>query len=244
MRHDRKNILVTRPLTGQQMEYARILGLEPVVEPALEFRFPEYWDETLRVINEHPRSDWVFTSTNGVEALSRLMKTGLQVRPEKQLYAVGSKTRQALQQLGLDADVPYIQDGKHLAQFIIDKGDGNSLIYFHGNLSRDEMTDLLSEANIEVVEVEVYKTKILPVSLPDELPDAILFYSPSAVEGFKQGEGFEDKLPLLFAIGSTTAAALQEETDQNVEVAAEPSTEALLRKVADYLFNQDKKEFG
>lgn len=241
MRQHKRNILVTRPLSGQQLEYARILGLEPVIEPALEFEFPRYWDGVLKVINNHLKADWVFTSANGVKALKYLMKNGLQVRPEVQLFAVGSKTREALEGLGLDAKIPRIQDGTHLAELIIEEGKSDSVIYFHGNLSRDEMTEKLKAKKINVFEVEVYKTKIKPVSLPNNPVEAVLFYSPSAVEGFKQGQGFIGDLPQLFAIGPTTAEALRQETDQGIEieVADSPDTKVLLKTVADHLFNKE-----
>ena len=242
MRHDKQNILVTRPLAGQQIEYARILGLNPVVEPALEFRFPEYWDEVLEKINSHPKSAWAFTSSNGVKALARLMDAGLQVRPEKQLYAVGVKTREALRELGLDAKIPRIQDGEHLGELITREGNIHSVIHFHGNLSRKEMSNRLIQEDIEVIRLEVYETIIKPVSMPEKPVSAVLFCSPSAVEGFKQGQGFDDELPALFAIGSTTAEALRQETDQKIEVADEPDVELLLRTAADYLFNKDEIE--
>lgn len=238
MRQNKRNILVTRPLSAQQREYARILGLEPVIKPALKFNFPDYWDDVLRVINDHPKSDWVFTSSNGVKALEELMKSGLQVRPETQLFAVGSKTQQALQELGLDAQIPQTQDGKHLAELIIDEGKINSVIYFHGNLSRDEMTNKLEDDGIEVIELEVYETIINPVYMPNKSISGVLFYSPSAVKGFGRGEGFDGDLPPLFAIGPTTAKALKKHTDQHVEIAKQPDTEVLLRSTAKYIFNK------
>lgn len=238
MRQNKQNILVTRPLSARQFEYARILGLEPIIEPALDFNFPDYWDGVLKIINKHPKADWVFTSTNGVKALKELMEAGLQVRPEIQLFAVGAKTQDALQELGLDAKIPRTQDGKHLAELIIQEGKINSVIYFHGNLSRDEITDRLIEDGIEVIELEVYETVINPVHLPPKPVNGILFYSPSAVEGFKRGEGFDSKLPPLFAIGPTTAKALKKQTDQPVEIAKKPDTEVLLRTTADYIFNK------
>ena len=237
MRQHKQNILVTRPLTAQQIEYARILGLEPVIEPALEFSFPEYWDGVLKAINDHPKSDWVFTSANGVKALKKLMDAGLQVRPEVQLFAVGAKTRDALQELGLDAKIPRTQTGKYLAELIIEEGKINSVIYFHGNLSRDEMTGILRDEGIEVIEREVYQTHIHPVGMPDLPISGILFYSPSAVEGFARGQGFDDELPPLFAIGPTTAKALKEQIDQPVEIAKRPDTKVLLRTVSNYIFN-------
>lgn len=244
MRQHKRKILVTRPLSGQQLEYARILGLEPIIESALEFEFPEYWDGVLKVINEHPKSDWVFTSANAVKALGQLIKNGLQIRPEVQLFAVGSKTKEALEGLGLDAKIPRIQNGEHLAELIIEEGKKDSVIYFHGNLSRDEMSDKLKDAGIEVIETEVYKTIISPVEMPNTPVDAILFYSPSAVEGFKQGQGFENDLPALFAIGPTTAEALRQETGQDIEVSDMPDTKELLKTVADFLFNQETIERG
>ncbi len=242
MRQHKKNILITRPFSGQQREYARILGLEPIEEPALEFEFPTYWDRVLSVINEHPKSDWVFTSTNGVKALEALMKSGLQVRPEVQIFAVGAKTQDALEELGLEAKIPFQQDGEHLAELIIEEGKIDSVIYFHGNLSRGEITETLAAQNIEVIEVEVYKTIIHPVNLPVEPVEGILFYSPSAVEGFKQGQGFDDELPPLFAIGSTTAEALEKETNQSVIIADRPDTKVLLQKVATHLFKEKEVE--
>ncbi len=242
MRQHKRNILVTRPLSGQQIQYARILGLEPVIESALEFEFPQYWDGVLKVINEHPKSDWVFTSANGVNALEEMMNNGLQVRPEVKIFAVGSKTKEALESLGLEAKIPQTQDGLHLAELIIQEGKIDSVIYFHGNLSREEMTDKLRSKDIEVIEQEVYQTRIKPVYLPKTAVDAILFYSPSAVEGFKLGEGFSSELPALFAIGPTTAEALRNESDQGVEIADVPDTKELLKTVADYLFNENAIE--
>ena len=229
-------------MSAQQFEYARILGLEPIIEPALQFNFPEYWDSVLKVINENLKSDWIFTSANGVKALEELMNAGLQVRPEVQIFAVGSKTRDALQDLGLDAKIPRTQDGKHLAELIIQEGKINSVIYFHGNLSRDEITDRLQDDGIEVIELEVYETIINPVEMPNKQVSGILFYSPSAVEGFAQGTGFDEDLPPLFAIGPTTAKALKEHTDQHVEIAKQPDTEVLLRTTADYIFNKESTE--
>lgn len=240
MRQEKRNILVTRPLSGPQIQYARILGLEPIVKPALRFEFPSYWDKVLKGVTDHPRADWVFTSQNGVKALEQLMKSGLQVRPETQIFAVGTHTRKALQELGLDAQVPVTQDGKHLGKLIIREGKSKSIIYFHGNLSRQEISHQLRQKDIEVIELEVYKTYINPVSFPDEPPiSGILFYSPSAVKGFAEGQEFQNDLPPAFAIGPTTAASLKEAGATQVVVANKPDTELLLRTTADYIFNNN-----
>ena len=210
--------------------------MHPIIEPALEFQFPSYWDDVLKEINEHSKSEWVFTSSNGVRALEELMETGLEVRPETQLFAVGSKTKEALQRLGLSSKTPSVQNAEHLAALIAGEGKVESVLYFHGNLSRDELAEGLRREGIETVELEVYKTIVKEIGLPEEPVAAILFYSPSAVEAFRRGGGFEGELPALFAIGPTTAEALRDETGQVVHVAGEPSTETLLRDVSRHLF--------
>lgn len=238
MRHDKKFILVTRPLSGRQMQYARVLGLDPLVRPALEFEYPPYWDKVLRTINEHPKADWVFTSRNGVRALREMTDSGLQVPPNTTVFAVGGKTGEALEELGLSAQVPRQQDGEGLARLVAGESSSGSVIWFRGNRSRRELPGILAGEGIAVTEVEVYKTIIRPVSLPAEAVEGILFYSPSAVEGFERGEGFGGDLPPLFAIGPTTGEALREASGRTVVESPRPDTRVLLKTVADHLFSR------
>jgi len=233
----KKCILVTRPLKGQQISYARRLGLDPLIKPALRFEFPEYWDKVLREITEHRKAGWVFTSRNAVKALKELLERGLQVLNNRKIYAVGRKTRDALRELGLDAEIPRTQDSGHLANYILEQGEVDSVIYFRGSRSRKTLAKILQEGGVEVDEVEVYRTELNEIDLPEKVIDAVLFYSPSAVEAYAKSGGFDDKErnPIIFAIGPTTAESLKPYTNGSVEVADEPSTEILLRNVADQL---------
>lgn len=239
MSQKKHHILITRPLSDQQRSYAQSLGLNPIEKPALTFEFDFNHDQVLKTIGENLQARWVFTSQNGVKALEKLMNKRLKVSTNKQIFAVGSKTQQALQNLGLNAKIPKQHDGYHMAELIIDKNI-DSVIHFHGNLSRKDMRDKLVDNRIEVAELEVYQTIIHPIKLPSEPVEAVLFYSPSAVKGFKQGQGFDEPLPQLFAIGPTTAKALQNETNQPVQAADQPNTKTLLRAVSTWL--HQKKE--
>lgn len=235
MPQQKKNILITRRLSGLQRDFARSLGLNPIEKPALKFEFTFDHDHVLKMIEANPKASWVFTSKNGVRALEQLLNEGLKTPTGTHRFAVGSKTRQALHKLRLDAKIPGQHDGYHLAELIISE-PVDTIIHFHGNLSRKEMRNKLVEHGIEVIDQEVYQTIIQPVTLPDEPVKAILFYSPSAVKGFKEGHGFKQPLPPLFAIGKTTAAALKSETGQSISVAEKPSTKALLQMVSARLF--------
>ncbi len=288
-----KNILVTRPLSEEQVEYARRLGLNPLVAPALRVEFPRNWNKVLKKLDQYPEAAWVFTSRNGVEALGRILdKGGVQQHPGSReyglqnipdVYAVGKKTADALEELGVEALFPEQQDAAGLAKLIIGRYNkdrfnqsetlqsksagsestgteaeaefphpeqasrpvfpraGLSLrsicIHWCGNRRRDELGRELKEAGFEYVDLEVYQTELNAIPLPDEMPDAILFFSPSAVEAFRKSDGFKRPLPELFAIGNTTGEALSLESGQNVHIPAEPSTEALLELIAE-IFNE------
>lgn len=271
-----KPILVTRPLSEPQLAFARDLGLDPLMEPAIRFGFPVISRALLKQARSVKHPVWVFTSQNGVHGFSRSVRSeGYDVTPER-VYAVGGATAEAVrEETGYTPGVPDRQDAVGLAHLILEDqavsraagkslnesklrllqqentgssradstregGDeeGITVIHWCGNKRRPELEGLLREANVLYVPVEVYLTELNKMSFPDREVEAILFYSPSAVEAFRSSIGFSRKLPDLFAIGQTTAEQLSMETGGNVHVPVNPSTEALLRLVAGVLSNR------
>ncbi|MEX2585504.1 MAG: uroporphyrinogen-III synthase, partial [Balneolaceae bacterium] len=185
------------------------------------------------------RPVWVFTSQNGVHGFSRSVRPeGYNATPE-QVYAVGDSTAEAVrEETGCTPRVPDRQDAVWLARLMLDdlgSGEGVTVIHWCGNRRRPELEDLLREAKVLYVPVEVYLTELNRMSFPDREVEAVLFYSPSAVEAFRNSNGFSRKLPDLFAIGQTTAEQLSMESGGNVHVPARPSTESLLQLVAGVL---------
>lgn len=234
-----KPILVTRSLSESHQAYARDLGLEPLMEPAIRIGFPVLNSALLKQARSVERPIWVFTSRNGVYGFSRSVRSeGYDVTPE-QVYAVGdSTTETVIEETGYTPRVPDRQDAVGLAHLILDdleSGEGVIVIHWCGNRRRPELEDLLREAKVLYVPVEVYLTELNRMSFPDREVEAILFYSPSAVEAFRNSNGFSRKLPELFAIGQTTAEQLSMESGGNVHVSVRPSTESLLQLVAGVL---------
>ena len=79
------------------------------------------------------------------------------------------------------------------------------------------------------------------MELPNIQFDGILFYSPSAVQAFRNSGGFMNTaLTELFAIGETTAEELSIESGKHVHISPEPNTEKYLRFVAQTL-DKNKK---
>ena len=227
-------ILVTRKLKNEDIEYAHSLNLEVVCIPMLSFEFPDDWTEQIEQISTIKADSWIFTSKNGVLGFEELIKYIDYQKPKINTFAVGKKTAGELLRLDYKPYIPEKKSAKELAKLIIDLGVTNKAIHFCGNRRRNELSNLLKEAGIELDEIEVYRTVTHPER--DQKLDYknILFYSPSAVEAFYENRTVSDGIT-HFAIGPTTAKALGYAGARNIVVSDEPSTESLLKKVHEHL---------
>ena len=236
------NILVTRELTNEQLKIAEKLGLQVTIEPAIEIEFRDDWFALETILKTIENPVLAFTSRNGAEAFHRFQSTGTQFSENIPAYAVGKKTAEALKRFGLNASVAEQQDGVGLAKKIADdflsdsKLKNSTIIHFCGDKRRDEFRQYLEQSEIKVRDLVVYKTILKPMNLPAIQPEAILFYSPSAVHAYRESGGFVKKNPAeLFAIGNTTAEELSIESGKHVHISPEPDTQTLLRFTAQIL---------
>ncbi len=251
-------ILVTRPLTPEQIRFANTLNLSVNVEPAIEIRYRENWDDIQHLMKSPESSILAFTSQSGVEAFRRtLLKTGeSNPNPEsgtatesefdsgfgRQAYAVGDKTAEALIKIGYVPITPEQHDGTSLAKLIRDHftaepdGTKKTVLHFCGNRRRDEFRQFLEGSEIQVRDVVVYQTVLKQMNLDLEGIEAILFYSPSAVQAFRNSGGFNyDSLPELFAIGQTTGRELSIESGKPVHISPKANTKTFLTYVSQIL---------
>lgn len=244
------DIFVTRELDDDQIEQAEGLGLNVVIEPAIEIEFREDWFAIDMLFKSNKEPIIAVTSYNAVKALEFYQSTGNEIPEKATFYAVGKKTAEAVKErLGFDAVAPEQQDAVGLAERIKedfsknDDSEKSTVLHFCGDRRRDEFRQFLSDAGIHVRDMVVYNTILKSMRLPTHKTDGILFYSPSAVHAFRDSGGFRNKnLPELFAIGETTAEELSIEAGRHVHVSPEPSTEELLKLVSEVLNREEKKE--
>lgn len=235
------HILITRELSDDQLSLAGKLGLNVTVKPAISIEFSQNWMAVQNAIDRANTSIFVFTSQNGVKAIEQFKQAGINVPDDVPVYAVGSKTKKALTNIGfIHVKMPQQQNGVGLAHLIIDdilnspKLKNAEVIHFCGDKRRDELRHYLMESEIRIKDLVVYRTTLNQMNLSDRHAfDGILFYSPSAVQAFRQSGGFRENtdkdLPELFAIGPTTAEELSIESGQHVHISPEPDTEVFLR---------------
>lgn len=234
------SILLTRELSGEQLQLAESLGLNVFQVPALSIEYRNDWLTVHRTLDETKKFALTFTSQNGVKGFYQFIQAGISIPKNVPVYAVGGKTARALEEIGFDnITEPEQQNGVGLAHMIIDdflkspELKSTTILHFCGDKRRDELRHYLTESEIEIKDIVVYKTKLNHMNLPQTDLDGILFYSPSSVQAFRKSGGFRyPELPELFAIGPTTAEELSIESGKHVHISPKPDTEVFLKFVA------------
>jgi uroporphyrinogen-III synthase len=167
------------------------------------------------------------------------------------VYAVGNKTAEGFEGSGIEALVPEQEDGIGLAKKItsdfLNTPDlhNATVLHFCGDKRRDEFRQYLENSKINVRDVVVYNTILNNMNLPDRQYEAILFFSPSAVQAYRNSGGFAAPSSAeLFAIGNTTAEELSIESGRHVHVSPVPDTEVLLQFVAYVLQNKENDDLA
>jgi uroporphyrinogen-III synthase len=144
-----------------------------------------------------------FTSANAVKIVAGI----IQEKPNWKVYCIRNETCNAVTNwLGEDSIVRTAENASALSDFLI-SDKVNNVNFFCGDQRLNTLPDRLKENNIRVTEWIVYDT-LLNTKQISYQPDAILFFSPTAVKSFFSC----NRLPTgskVFAVGKSTAAALQ-----------------------------------
>jgi len=170
----------------------------------------------------------VFTSANAVEAVSQLIDN----KPPWKIFCVGNTTAELAGKCFGDIIVATASDAAALAALILQHPEINEVLFFCGDMRREDLPKILVKNKVRVKEVVVYKTSLTPQKITDAY-NAILFFSPSAVESFFSTN---DIWPgaILFAIGNTTAKALKAKTENKIIISDLPGKEHLINKMIQY----------
>jgi uroporphyrinogen-III synthase len=169
----------------------------------------------------------VFTSKNAVQAFLKI-KDELPDYKLKKFYAVGNKTAEHLEKLGIQVEVPEREYAADLAKLIVAQNI-QSVLFWCGNLRREVLPDFLKEKNIALKELVVYDTIPQPKKITAYY-DAIAFLSSSAVESFFSVNKISESIP-LFAIGETTFQTLKKHSANKIFVAERPEVNKLLELI-------------
>jgi uroporphyrinogen-III synthase len=231
MQQNKISILSTRPLQAELINKASGKNIE--IETISFIATKAIEDDSLkqRILDlSHHQLTVVFTSRNAVDAVSSYLSNK---KPDWKIFCIGSTTKKLVKEsFGENSIVATADSASNLADVMIGQKNIYSVIFFCGHKRRDELPDKLAKHNIEVNEIEVYKTLETP-HIANKNYDAILFYSPSAVNSFFSINKINEQT-ILFAIGNTTANEIKKYCANKIIISKEPEKELLAGEVINY----------
>ena len=232
MEKNKVNILSTRPLSGSVIQEVLDNGIMIDVQSFIEVE-PILNETTINKIKETGKQEHtvVITSMNTVEFLAKHIHPPLNWK----IYCIGNTTKQLVNQLlgeGLLAGTA--EDADHLAdQIIADKI--SSVLFFCGDIRRDDLPNKLKNNDVSVEEVIIYKTIEMDVNINVNY-SGILFFSPSAVRSYFKHNKVTGET-VLFSIGNTTTKEIKSFVNNKVVTAKETDKESLVKQMIQY-FNE------
>jgi uroporphyrinogen-III synthase len=165
----------------------------------------------------------VFTSQHAVEALPA-------IGPGWKVYSQEGATRRAMEsRWGTGIVAGTAASGEELAGKIIESNPAGRVVFYCGDLRRQELPALLRQAGFAVEERIVYRTVLTPQRVERDYA-GIAFFSPSGVESFFSANSISGAT-VFFAIGRTTAAAVGARTGRDAIVASKPDKEVLIHEM-------------
>jgi len=243
-----KRIVITRSAV-QSEEIARELtarGAIPVVLPLVAFGEPEDFAPLDAAIADIERFDWmILTSAQAVRSLVKrcgdLKREIIRAESKLKIACVGPVTAEAARQAGFSVEyVAEAHRGAGLAEELGSKLAGAKVLLPRSDRANPDLPAALERHGTEVSEVIAYRT-LRPSAVDEEnlrqiangKADAVLFFSPSAVQHFadlcggEQLRALQNRLAIT-AVGPVTANALREAGVSRAVVAADTTAAAVL----------------
>ena len=235
----------------------RILSTRALGNAARDFIHHENWlvdiisfIETHGVINVDQLADFLaackepcqnflllFSSVNAVKWLKwGLERYGFELPPGLKAICVGEKTlRAAENMLGVKPMLAVKNSQTLLSNMKETIPSGITFLYCCGGNRLNTLPLGLKAVGFAVKEFVVYETQLTPhTTLKDY--NAILFFSPSAVESYFSVNQW-DKNRVAVSIGHTTSEALTKAGVERILIADEPNEIAMLSKLHDFIKN-------
>ncbi|HEX3024766.1 MAG TPA: uroporphyrinogen-III synthase [Chitinophagaceae bacterium] len=176
----------------------------------------------------------VFTSVNSVESVSK----HLTEKPDWKIFSIGGATKEKVLKFFDEKSIlATAKNATALSEKIIAHKSIKELTFFCGDQRLNELPETLFNYGINVNEIVVYKNILRPVAIEKDY-DAVVFFSPSAVNSFFS----LNTLPIntvIFSIGKTTTATIQSYCSNMVITSEWPGKEQMIERIIGY-FNSNK----
>lgn len=231
MPENKINILCTRPVDDLLQQAAHAKG---IVLDTVSFIETEAI-QTIAVQQEVEQAaiqlaTVVFTSMNAVEAVTGILDGHV---PHWRIYCIGYRTKALIEEyFGNHMIAGTADSARELAELIIEDNNTDEVIFFCGDQRRQELPGKLEENNIQVNEIIVYQTIAINHTI-EKAYDAVLFFSPSAVDSFFTKNKLSNHT-IVYAIGITTEQTIRKYCSNRIMVSKVPGKENMVEQAIAY----------
>lgn len=177
--------------------------------------------------------NYIFTSKNAVKAFTQFVTANkIVINKKANFFALSGETQISLEDEGYKVLIAK-DNATALASEIINTTKEKQYVFFCGDKRRDELPDAMHNAGFQLTEIVLYKNLPQPKSIAEQY-QAILFFSPSGVKSFFEGNVLP-KFTQCFCIGYTTANAFKEfKLNNKITVISYPSQQVMIDEVLHY----------
>jgi uroporphyrinogen III methyltransferase/synthase len=182
----------------------------------------------------------IFTSANGVRLFMRgLLDKDLDIRilANKNILAVGPKTKEALKQMGILADaMPHTFCAEGIFDLLKDQVKGEKILIPTATKARSSLPQQLKKQGAYVKVLKIYKN-ICPKMkriLVDH-GDFVIFTSPSTVNRFFNSPFYQQQRIQAFCIGEVTSKEVAKYQVESIQVAQESTIHSLVECICHYV---------
>jgi uroporphyrinogen III methyltransferase/synthase len=256
-----KRVVITRSAAQSEMLASELSarGAIPVTLPLVAFAEPEDFAPLDAAIEGIGQFDWmILTSAQAVRALAKRsvdLKRGLiPVGSKLRIAAVGPVTAEAARQAGCPVEfVSETHTGAALAEELGKQLSGAKVFLPRSDRANPDLPPALKRQGAQLTEVIAYRT-LRPTEvgqrdlrqIADGAADAVLFFSPSAVQHFvelfggEQLRALQDKLAIT-AVGPVTANALRQAGAQRIVLAGDTTAGAVVAALEEHFAGTAKQ---
>lgn len=174
---------------------------------------------------------WIFTSKNAVDAV---YSTSEKIKCNKMPhYCVGEKTKLALIKNGQKV-IKMSNNSLKLAIFLTNNRKNEKYVFCRGSIINKDFSDFFYTNEMNLNEVPVYKTELVPKKI-ESILDGIMFFSPSAIKSFLKKNTLNSSE--CFCIGKTTSAFAKNFSNK-IHYSHEPSVENVINQTINFFKNE------
>lgn len=196
------SVFIGRSLSAATRRWLKKQPIHFIEHPLYRIQYKKPNVKFLQLL-ENEQVSLVVTSSYAAHWLVRF-RSHLGEPSKHEIFCLSQKQRDILIDSGLNVNLAEEPSIYSLAELISEKNHGQRVVYFRGDKSLNDLYERLFGVGIQAHEMVVYKNTPVEKWI-NEAFDAYLFFSPTAIEKYKDSGNFPAPNGVIMAVGENTA---------------------------------------